>query len=860
MGATESVIEDDLNASDPIPSRSLPNSVNKTMQPKKRRPPSQVKSIKRMEGVVLGCPKTGKRTLLRRLEGVDPFTISNKSKEDENDKDRDNPTELSCPSIMIPYKPPLGSTTWDRVKLRIQYAKNFEKIQNKIDFVVVLINSKHPRDTTQSYLKHVLNFYLDLLGHLSDTESDKERERMRLSSSSSSSSSESNSKTSSITNITEPFCMVILLNFRDLQDEGKDEVVSPVIKNLEHLVRETLRSRNVPEGDIVIDLLETSLRNCYGLDGLHRFIYRAYLQRSRVDLEKQLDIVRNKIQDTNLANTKPMIYDEFIKEIIPKEKTKPQRLSDATTEQNRNSFRNLHLKPNRQKGQTSSDRMGKKALEDFLASSDEEDETPITKANAAKSSKNFVAASSSSSDDEDDDFFYDESGDRRRNENKKPIGYTNGDSYNDEEKAQSIPTPTTSQQLKSHISSPIDGNTGRDRNLTISVERSKSKPNINVSEKIQKTYADENTADIEDEGDHNEEANETKKYLQRSEAATNDDISNERTKESHIQKIKDIAEDQKEIETLIVLEKEEEIHVAASETSKCTDEEQKKKTSDNLQNIQATKNGVDEEEAFAASVVDVDDTDDAEDINCQNDNHDAVDFKPQLDDHDNDHDTVVDKKALMIDSVHVEQKLDNDDDGDDDYIIGSTNANTATEKDDDNNFIINSMSVEEKLDEGDSDDDDFMICSKDVDAEIEEDNRIENTVEPLPKTKFPINDSIQKKSSVETKSNTVSILHSDDNKDEEPQLEDEDFTVERSVTASKTVASSASMSEAALAAIAAAQKEAEAMLQQLQQQQPVNTAVHIPLIKEEKYKKKKKKNEKDEKKKKKKKKKKKIDS
>lgn len=848
MGAAESVIEDaELSASDPIPSTSRPNCVPKTMNSKKRRPPSQVKPIKRMEGVVLGCSKTGKRTLLRRLEGVDPFTISNKSKEDENEKDkgRDNPTELPFPSIMIPYKPPLGSTTWDRVKLRIQCAKNFEKIQNKIDFVVVLINSKHPRDITQSHLKYVLNSYLDLLGYLSDTGSHKERERMG------SSSSESNCKTSSTTNITEPFCMVILFNFRDLQDEGKDEVVSPVVTDLEHLVRETLHSRNVPEGDIVIDLLETSLRNCYGLDGLHRFIYRTYLQRSRVDLEKQLDVVRNKIQDTNLANIKPMIYDEFIKEIIPTEKTEPQRLTDSTTEHNENSFRSLHLQPNRQQGQTSSARMGKKALEAFLASSDEEDETPITKGGAAKSSKNFGSASSYSSDDddEDDDFFYDESGDRRRNTNKKPIGHINGDSYNNEEKARGIPTPTSSQKIKSHKSPPIDGNAGKDRNLTVSVERSKSKPSINVSEKTQQKNAEENKVVMEVEGDHNEEANEKKEYLQRSEVATIEDTSNRGTKESHIQKIKDIVKDQKEIETHIVLENKEEINVAAHENTKCIDEKEKKKTSDNLQKIQATKNGMDGEEAFAAAV----DVDDVEDIDCQNDNHDVVDSKPQLNDYDDD--VVVDKKALMIDSTHLEQKLDNDDDDvDDDYTVGSTNANTATEKDDDVNSMISSMPVEEKLDEGDSDDDDFMISSKDVDAGIEEDNRNENTVESLSRTRFPINDSIQKKSSVETTSITTLISLSDDNKDEESQMKDEDLAVQRSITASKTVVSSGRMSEAALAAIAAAQKEAEAMLQQQQQQQPVNT-----VLKEQKSKKKKKKSEKDEKKKKKKKKKK-VDS
>ena len=209
MGATESVFEDTTtepasttsssnaasvgqSSRDPIPSRSRPNGVTQTMmKPHKRRPPSQAKPIKRMEGVVLGCPKTGKRTLLKRLEGIDPFTtINNKKKKtndvennkinDDDDDDDDNDsidnftaTESSFPSITIPYKPPVDSTTWDRIKLRIQYANNNfddEKIQtkNKIDFVVILINPKHPRDMAQSHLTNVLNSYLDLLGHLTN--------------------------------------------------------------------------------------------------------------------------------------------------------------------------------------------------------------------------------------------------------------------------------------------------------------------------------------------------------------------------------------------------------------------------------------------------------------------------------------------------------------------------------------------------------------------------------------------------------------------------------------------------------------------------------------------------------------------
>jgi hypothetical protein len=922
MGATESVFEDttepastSANAAasvgqsrDSIPSRSRPNGASKTMaKPQKRRPLSQAKPIKRMEGVVLGCPKTGKRTLLKRLEGIDPFTINNNKANNENNKiddndnendidiDIDNSTEPSFPSITIPYKPPLDSTTWDRIKLRVQYANNNfddnEKMQqkNKIDFVVILINPKHPREMTKSHLTNVLHSYLDLLGHLTDNAIEKEKEKMESSSS---------SKTSSTTNITEPFCMVILFNFRDHQkEEGKDEISHPAVTaDTECLVRETLRSRNVPEENIVLDLLETSLRNCYGLDGLHRFIYRTYLQRCRADIEKQLNIVQNRIQITDLVDIVPTKYDEFIEEITPKEMIEPQR---ATR-------RSLKLQSSEPQGQTSSARMGKEALEAFLASSsDEEDEPPITNKGTTRSSKKFGSAFSlnidDDDDDDDDDIFYDESGNRQHNRNQKmPMSQMNGGPNNNEEEDRSIQSShsSSSENIKLQESPPIDisKNTGKDPNVASNVGRLKTTSKSNVPERVetQQTSEKDDKADVKVEKNRNEVA-----------------------------KTKEITKDQKEIETTTVREEKEEIKVDAHETSKCSGENEKEKQeiSDNLQKMQVTKTGKDQEVAVD---VDVDvDVDHSDDINCENDHdddndndekdsmisgHEHVEEKvddnndgddegeghcttgtthaneaSEKDDVDDDDD---DDDDYMIGSTHANvsrEKYDDDEDDedDDDYMIGSPHANVATSKDDDDNFMISSTPVEKKIVEDDSDDESgYMIQST---YPVQNNKK---TAGSLSSTKLPINnDSIQTTSSVEIavdvavnkNSNSVSISHSDD-KEEESQQKDEDLTLQPSNSSlsaaavsdntadAKPVATSSGISAAALAAIAAAQQEAEAMMQQQQQHQyqPMNNAAsHLsptPIREKKSKKHKKKKDEKDGEKKKKKKKKTKVGS
>ena len=418
------------------------NAATRPHHPSRRRAPPQTKPIKRMEGLVLGCPKTGKRTLLSRLEGIDPFALSREMKSaHENGRsdmsERDN--ETCNPSITIPYKPPLECPTWDRIKLHVRYANSFDSdseemivrntatVKANVDFVVVIINPKDSRETTQSYLEGVLKSYLDRSGHVegesgSDNNNEGKEENFA-------------SNNSSASDITEACCIAVLFNFRDLQKgQEKEEGEGVSTTDLELLVYKSLQSRNVPEEKRVVELFDTSLLNCYGLDGLHRFIYRAYLQRSQKDTERQLCIVWSQIQHTSTNNnnevkSKQMAYDEFLKEISPENTDRSSQQQQQPTSntptidqqqlqqhQEQPVVRSLNLsqsKKNQHSGQIPSSRIGEDALEAFLASSsDEEDEKKPIDRRRDGSPNNFGVALSSD-DDSDDDFFYDESGHRR---------------------------------------------------------------------------------------------------------------------------------------------------------------------------------------------------------------------------------------------------------------------------------------------------------------------------------------------------------------------------------------------------------------------------------------------------------------
>jgi hypothetical protein len=200
-----------------------------------------------------------------------------------------------------------------------------------------------------------------------------------------------------------------------------------------------------------VDWIHVSLKNCYGLDLLHAFIYKTYLLHKEALLEKQLLAIQHQWNITYSEEKNVTPYEEFLEilkqkeddghretaeddpKIQPKLDETPHPTSAATQESVRPeeekqptpNLRSPSFPWNRKKQDEQrppSDQLGKEALEAFLASSDEENEIPQRKFHRS--------VSSSSDDEEDDDFFYDESGQRRFNHERHSKRYYANESTN----------------------------------------------------------------------------------------------------------------------------------------------------------------------------------------------------------------------------------------------------------------------------------------------------------------------------------------------------------------------------------------------------------------------------------------------
>lgn len=417
MGTTESILYEDTPPSTEMhPSPSHGNSPSPRPRRKthegsqsSRRRVAKSKQIKRLNGLILGGPSTGKYTLLQRLKGNDPYEETNAKKK-------------ALSSIMIPYMPPAEKPSWDRIQLHVRSSRS---VQEKVDFCVLLTSPRHDIEKTRAFIFNVLNRHMLHLGY---SKGDGEDE------------ADSNQSV-------EPVCICILFNFRDLQEKP------PEFEDIENLVKAILKP--VPKDKVVLQFASTCLRNCYGLNVLHNFIYRTYLQRKRADLEAQLKEVKTQMGNTGEP---PLVaYDDFLKLIespikkstspeyeknggnnddpapsptddsydlssTPALKQQPEPdipLEPQSQAQKRDSNdHNLNGKSTEEKvpgtgwprrlysPEKQPVQVGKAALEAFLASDSEEDEAPV--------SAKMVPQNDDSSDDEDD-FFYDESGKRRFN-------------------------------------------------------------------------------------------------------------------------------------------------------------------------------------------------------------------------------------------------------------------------------------------------------------------------------------------------------------------------------------------------------------------------------------------------------------
>jgi hypothetical protein len=457
MGTTESLLYDDQppNESDRQPRQSVTGSPSgrrrvidnsskggsgAATSKKPNRP------ITRMSGVLVGGPKVGKRTLLQRLQGKDPYAP---------DTDNDQvPT-----SVTMPYLPPAGMPTWNRIQLQVGRIKSDEALP-KVDFMVVLIrpSSKESLEEIQSHTLHVVRSYLQHLEYSQNDPPNEDKDTTRL---------------------RPPACICVMINFRDLlqDDEETNSRVQELEQRLEVFLKGVLKQYAIPKEKLLLQFISTSLLNCYGLNRLHNFIYRTYLQKKQEALEAQLRAVTLQIQNTGEPDF--VSYQDFVKLLAPlepegnmasrqtqtpssrpSEQAKNQALApsvihpngraseshrgqprsdqthanESSTRQGRNPAEqaphNNAMESQRGRGKggrrqlypqvNQPARVGKDALEAFLASdsSDDDDDHQKKKEKKKKNQrskkkkkdrKGFTHPADSS-DDDDDDFFYDESG------------------------------------------------------------------------------------------------------------------------------------------------------------------------------------------------------------------------------------------------------------------------------------------------------------------------------------------------------------------------------------------------------------------------------------------------------------------
>ena len=798
----------------------------------------------------MGGPKTGKRTLLSRLKGVDPF-----ARKEQANSNKAEETEEENPSITIQYKPPSESPTWDRIKLRIRYANNIDEstttsgmeensADSQIDFVALLISPKNSRETTQSYLEGILTKYLDRLGYHKAAEIDNENE-------------ERETETDALA--LAPFCIAILFNFRDLEQGQIEEKDAPASRaNLRRLVDNTLRSRNVNERKVVVELLETSLLNCYGLDGLHRFIYRTYLQRCETDIERQLDVVRNQIQltedknhsapDENTAKVKSMSYDEFLKENAPKEEVAPppQRQSKESAVDNR---RKEEPVPRRTFGpkQTQALRMGKDALEAFLATSSDEEETKQPASRRPRFPNANGYDSSSSDDDSDDDFFYDESGNRRHQiHNRTPTQNVIPNKMADDESSNSSSSEDDEDRKVSSLPKASF------KNKSEELEQERMETAIQEAETVKSTTAEleEEVTDDEDENAGNTSSNDV---------ATHDDTVESSTKEIHSV----IADTSDADDNSFSENSREHINGEVSDpnpNAACEDSDESNhddvvnpETDDTAANgenendiavaVTSSLNSEqdDDDDDFVINSTPtvqnvVEDNDDDDDAYMINSTPDAVGAVEDYGDDDDD--------DYMIQSNPDANEASQDDD-DDDYMIDSSPAvQQVAEDDDDDGYMIGATSgvgkvIEDDDDDDDDDDDGFIIGHPAVsggNAADEDDSDSDFIIEATEDTNENINNSPEIRPA-----DGQSMENASSNSMLPASPEPSQPAMDSAQTPTKPTAS-AGISQAALAAIAAAQEEAEAMMRQQQYSEtPSKEKKSKKKKKDEKKKKKKKK-------------------
>ena len=441
MGTTESAFfyEDSTEDASPSPSThsghaSLAPSATpplpRTKAPSRtatQRSPTIHRLVK-LKGHILGLPESGKRTLLARLQGKDPFLPSSED---------DIAPVLEGVEHLLPYQAPPDQPSWDRIQLLVHCAEDFVQTTDPLDFVVILINPREKRKKVKRYLVEQLRRFLHMLGYRPDG---KECYPMR------------------------PLCLCLLLNFRDLA-LAKTQVEE---SNVTLWTMEVLQEYPTLDPQrLVLQSGRTSLKNCYGLSLLHHFIYQSYLSRRQYQLEVDLLQVRQTRQHAKEAAPTVQDYDDFLAILdgraIKKEKKKNSR-DNGDNRRRRVMPTEKHVVERPRTPPPLDPPPKTNALEAFLASSDEEvdnEERKKTTHNRISNAQNGRDKGDHDDDDDDDDFVVEQ----MRDEAPEPSDNSEAEPSNVRAKAASEASDVAVAPLVQTMKSPVSTAESSDASL-----------------------------------------------------------------------------------------------------------------------------------------------------------------------------------------------------------------------------------------------------------------------------------------------------------------------------------------------------------------------------------------------------------
>jgi hypothetical protein len=262
-----------------------------------------------LDGMIVGKAKSGKRTLLQRLEGKEPqFSISRTTPRRRNgDMESIKSDDVdSLETVTAPYQAPVNLPTFDAmIQLQVSASTKAVRKTGTHDFYVVLIDPRHDRSKIQKFLTKTLQSVLRAQGYQSAMENTND--------------------TSAESVVTRrPFCLCLLRNFGDLvldahnntaSTNGGSEREISTDSDLTTWTMDVLSNYTLDESLMQLQCATVSLYNCYGLGVLHHFIYQAYLHRKRYDANVQLRHMNEALTQSKRDAPATVSYQQYLEDM-----------------------------------------------------------------------------------------------------------------------------------------------------------------------------------------------------------------------------------------------------------------------------------------------------------------------------------------------------------------------------------------------------------------------------------------------------------------------------------------------------------------------------------------------------------------